>query len=100
MVYKNKIQQEEAWIGDAVLALFARDWILQNKKNMDADMFSRLTSNNFLNHLGPPTKVEAKIGQIYKKEGLQKAFNHIEKVLLPLFLKQEKKRIRHGGGKS
>ena len=94
----TKIEQELAWIGDAVLGLFARNWILEKKK-MDAEMFTRMTSNIFLNNFGNPTKVEAEIGLIFNNEGLEKAFSHIEKFLLPLFLKQEKKRIRHAGGK-
>ena len=93
------IEQEHAWIGDAVLALFAREWILQDEKKMDAEMFSRLTSNHFLNSLGHPTKVEAKIGRIFNQKGLQKASTYIEESILPLFLKQEKKRIRHARGK-
>ena len=32
MADKKEIEQEEAWIGDAVLGLFAREWILQNQK--------------------------------------------------------------------
>ena len=95
----TKIEQELAWIGDAVLGLFARNWILEKKKKMDAEMFTRMTSNIFLNNFGNPTKVEAEIGLIFNNEGLEKAFSHIEKFLLPLFLKQEKKRIRHAGGK-
>ena len=93
----TKLEQELAWIGDAVLGLFARNWILEKEKKMDAEMFTRMTSNNFLNSLGNPTKVEAEIGLIFNNEGLEKAFNHIEKVILPLFLKQEKKRIRQTG---
>ena len=99
MANKKEMEQEEAWIGDAVLGLFAREWILQNQKKMDAEMFSRLTSNHFLNSLGNPTKVEAKIGRIFNQEGLKKATLYIEEEILPLFLKQEKKRIRHAGGK-
>ena len=94
-----EIEKEEAWIGDAVLGLFARNWILEKEKKMDAEMFTRMTSNNFLNSLGNPTKVEAKIGLIFNNEGLEKAFSYIEKSILPLFLKQEKKRIRQAGGK-
>ena len=90
MTRKIKVEQELAWTGDAVLGLFAREWILKNQKGMDAEMFTRMTSNIFLNSLGNPTKVEAEIGLIYNNEGLEKAYNHIEKVLLPLFLKQEK----------
>ena len=66
---------------------------------MDAEMFARMTSNHFLNSLGNPTQVEAKIGRIFEKEGLQKAFYYIEKELVPLFLKQEKKRIRKAQGR-
>ena len=99
MTDKKEMEQEDAWIGDAVLGLFAREWILQNEKKMNAKMFSRMTSNHFLNSLGQPTKVEAKIGRIFNKGGLKKAFKYIEEEILPLFLKQEKKRIRHAGGK-
>ena len=87
----TKIEQELAWIGDAVLGLFARNWILEKEKKMDAEMFTRMTSSNFLNSLGNPTKVEAKIGLIFNNEGLEKAFSYIEKSILPLFLKQKKK---------
>ena len=96
----TKIEQELAWVGDAVLGLFARSWILEKEQKIDAEMFTRMTSNHFLNSLGNPTKVEAKIGLIFNNEGLEEAFSHIEKSLMPLFLKQEKKRIRHAGGKN
>ena len=95
----KKIVQEQAWTGDAVLGLFAREWILRKEKKMDAEMFTRMTSNHFLNSLGNPTQVEAKIGRIYEKEGLEKAFYYIEEELIPLFLRQEKKRIRKAGGR-
>ena len=99
MKARKEIEQQQAWIGDAVLGLFARKWILEKKIKMDAEMFARMTSNNFLNSLGNPTKIEAEIGIIYNNEGLEKSFFYIEKNLLPLFLKQEKKRIRRAGGK-
>ena len=95
----TKIEQELAWVGDAVLGLFARRWILEKEQKMDAEMFTRMTSNNFLISFGNPTRVEAKIGLIFNNEGLEKAFSHIERSLLPLFLIQEKKRIRQAGGK-
>ena len=94
-----KIEQELAWVGDAVLGLFARKWILEKEKKMNAKMFTRMTSNIFLNGFGNPTKVEAEIGLIFNNGGLEKAFIHIEQSILPLFLKQEKKRIRQAGGK-
>ena len=43
-----------AWIGDAVLALFARRWILQqtNIPNKErAEVFQAMTSNEFLSHV-------------------------------------------------
>ena len=87
-------EQEQAWTGDAVLGLFAREWILRREGGMDAEMFSRMTSNHFLSAIGNPTAVEAEIGRIYQSQGLQPAFDHIENRIVPLFLLQEKKRIR------
>ena len=95
----KEVEQEQAWIGDAVLGLFSRQWILRKEKQIDAKMFTRMTSNQFLNSLGNPTHIEATIGRIYGKEGLEKAFYYIEEELIPLFLRQEKKRIRKAGGK-
>lgn len=92
-------QREEAWVGDAVLALFVREWILREQGALDGDKFTRFTSNDFLRAIGNPTRVEAEIGQVYRKSGLQAAFDHIEKVLLPVFAQQEKvreRRIRSG----
>ena len=42
---------------------------------------------------------EAEIGRIFIQEGLKTASKYIEEEILPLFLKQEKKRIRQAGGK-
>jgi hypothetical protein len=92
-------EREQAWIGDAVLGLFARRWILAREGKMDAEMFARMSSNQFLSAIGNPTSVEAKIGHHYESGGLEAAFDHIEAELIPLFLKQEKKRIRHAGGR-
>jgi len=83
-------ERDLAWIGDAVLALFAREWLL---KEPDHPLFSRqerfirLTSNDFLKALGEPTRVEAKIGKIYQRDGLDAAFTYIETTLKPLFRK-------------
>lgn len=84
--------QEEAWTGDAVLGLFAREWILREHRKLDGPMSQRFTSNQFLACFGNPTEVEAKIGRIYRERGLQAAFDWIEEELLPLFLKQERNR--------
>ena len=94
-----RLEREQAWIGDAVLGLFARRWILGREGKMDAEMFARMSSNQFLSAIGNPTAVEAKIGRCFETDGLEAAFQHIESELVPLFLQQEKKRIRQAGGR-
>jgi len=88
-----------AWIGDAVLALYARLWILEQPwipESERAPAFKRMTSNHFLASVGEPTRVEAAIGSRYQEEGLDAAFAHIENELVPLFLRQETNRRKHG----
>ena len=87
-----EVERQQAWVGDAVLALFARRWILEQKGRMDGEMLARMTSNQFLGQFGNPTSVEAGIGRRYEKDGLEAAFAYVEKNLLPLFRKQEKNR--------
>lgn len=83
-------EREEAWVGDAVLALYVREWILREKGEMDGEMFVRFTSNDFLKSKGNPTSVEAEIGRVYEANGLQAGFDWIEEHLYPLFLIKEK----------
>ena len=87
-----RIEREFAWIGDAVLALFARTWVLRERGSMDGEWFTRLTSNDFLSAFGAPTAVEAKIGRIYREHGLDAAFAWIDAELVPLFRRQMAKR--------
>lgn len=89
-----KIEREAAWIGDAVLALFAREFVLRERGCMDGVWFTHLTSNEFLSAFGNPTSVEAKIGEIHREEGLAAAHAHIEREFLPLFRKQIMKKLR------
>ncbi|MGC6425095.1 MAG: ribonuclease III domain-containing protein [Lentimonas sp.] len=87
----------KAWIGDAVLALFAREWILKQPDisvEQRAEVFIHMTSNKFLSSLGEPTKMEAEIGRAYQERGLQSAFTHIEQKFLPIYLQQRKRRLR------
>ena len=84
--------QEQAWIGDCILELFARSWILNNQGQISGETAIHLTSNQFLSTMGNPTSIEAKIGEIYEKEGLDEAFTWIEREILPLFKKQERNR--------
>ncbi|MEN9224556.1 MAG: hypothetical protein Q6L60_10235 [Thermostichus sp. HHBFW_bins_43] len=106
LTYKQQVAQldegsrrDKAWLGDAVLGLFARQWLLGSPQEWQMDppphsdlgrteLFTWLTSNQFLSALGDPTGVEAEIGLVYETEGLQAAFAHIQAHLLPLFLKQ------------
>lgn len=83
-----KSSREDAWIGDAVLALFARQFVLRERKSMDGEWFTRLTSNDFLSAFGNPTKVEAAIGKLYLEGGEQAAFTWMSENLVPLFRKQ------------
>ncbi|NNC89569.1 MAG: hypothetical protein HKN82_14030 [Akkermansiaceae bacterium] len=92
-------QREEAWVGDAVLALYVRERILREEGFLDGEMFTRFTSNDFLRAAGNPTRVEAEIGRVYKRDGLAAAYALIEKHLLPLFEAQEKTRRRQLGGR-
>jgi dsRNA-specific ribonuclease len=84
----------QAWIGDAVLALYARLKILRDDGRVDGEKCTRLTSNQFLGTFGEPTKVEAEIGRVYERDGLEAAFQWIEARLLPLFERQEANRAR------
>ena len=79
-----------AWIGDAVLALYARQWLLDQPQHplfTRQDLFVRFTSNTFLQAVGEPTYVEAQIGNAYKDGGLEAGFAYIEANLQPLFKK-------------
>lgn len=88
-------EREDAWIGDAVLALFARRWILANARRMDAMLFTAMTSNQFLSTLSNPTRLESRIGRRFTEHGLEAAFAFIEAEVLPQFLAQTKK-LRSG----
>ena len=83
-------EREEAWVGDAVLALFMRRLILKEQGKMDGEMFIRCTSNDFLRNIGNPTSFEELIGRIYEDQGLEAAFDWMEYQLLPVFRLQEK----------
>ncbi|MEI6872061.1 MAG: ribonuclease III domain-containing protein [Verrucomicrobiota bacterium] len=83
-----------AWIGDAVLGLFAREHVLKRLGRIDTPAFLDLTSNAFLSAFGRATRVEAEVGLVYQREGLAGAFSYIEARILPHWRVQEAKRIR------
>ncbi len=92
----NELEKRtKAWIGDAVLALYSREWILlQTDIPIEdrSDIFIHMTSNDFLACIGEPTQVEADIGIMYEKEGKDAAYQFIESKLLPVFKKQRANR--------
>src|SRR6202012_2212752 len=87
----------EAWIGDAVLALFVREWLL-NRTSRETSIaqrtaiFELFVSNQFLSSFGEPTRIEAEIGRVYQAQGLSAAFAFIENGFLPRFLKTARKK--------
>jgi dsRNA-specific ribonuclease len=87
-------EQQLAWTGDAVLALWAREYILRTLGRLDTATFLRLTANDFLQSLGRPTRVEAEFGLVYQQQGLPAAFAYIEARVLPTFARQEANRRR------
>lgn len=87
--------RQDAWLGDAVLELYVRQWILREHGKLDAEMKTRFTCNAFLNCLGNPTRVEAHIGTLYRQGGMDSAWAWVRENVEPLFLKQEAKRTRH-----
>lgn len=91
-------EREDAWIGDAVLSLYARQWILENERSFKEsreELFRSMTSNQFLSAVGNPTSVEATIGTRYQEQGYAEAVVWIETNLLPLFKKQLINRQKH-----
>jgi 23S rRNA maturation mini-RNase III len=83
--------QEQAWVGDSVLELVMRQWVLEQKGCLDMAVKTQLTCNAFLSTLGHPTKVEAHIGRLYLSSGLDAARTWIMENVLPEYLKREAK---------
>ncbi len=91
---------DQAWVGDAVLHLFVREWALAKPSRPDNEVVERFVSNGFLSTVGQPDHVEAQIGRIYRSEGLEAAFEHIRTTLLPIFERQQLNRSRQGPPRS
>ncbi|MBI3210359.1 MAG: hypothetical protein HYZ37_15850 [Candidatus Solibacter usitatus] len=83
---------KDAWIGDAVLCLYARRRILRDDGGIDGPKVQRMTSNQFLSIIGEPSETEAEIGRIFERDGLEAAYRWIEEHLIPVFERQEAKR--------
>lgn len=80
---QDPVCRAKAWVGDAVLALYVREWILSFKGEIDGELFVEFTSNNFLRLTGNATGVEAQIGVVYKEQGLAAANAWIDEHLRP-----------------
>lgn len=80
---QDPVCRAKAWVGDAVLALYVREWILSFKGEIDGALFVEFTSNNFLRLTGNATGVEAEIGVVYKEQGLAAANAWIDEHLRP-----------------
>lgn len=94
-------KRELAWVGDAVLSLYARKWILEQKDISPDDRtaaFVSMTSNGFLACFGEPTAIEAKIGTVYRNDGLEAAFEWIESTCLPTYRKQRLNQLKGNKG--
>ena len=81
-----------AWLGDAVLTLYVRAKILREDGEIDGEKSIRMTSNQFLTAFGEASEVEAEIGRVYFRDGLDAAFAWIEEHILPVFERQEENR--------
>jgi dsRNA-specific ribonuclease len=90
---RRKKLLEEAWIGDAVLTLYARERILEREGKVDQGQAERMTANRFLQRFGEASAVEAEIGRVYKEKGLEAAFAYVERHLEPSFLQSERNRL-------
>lgn len=84
----------EAWVGDAVLCLFGRLRILRQDGRVDGAQYHRMASNQFLSAFGEPTAVEAELGRLYQRQGLEAAFDWIEERWMPLFDRREANRAK------
>ena len=93
---RGKKLLEDAWVGDAVLSLYARRYILRHSGGISSEQLERMTSNRFLTALGEPSAVEAEIGRAFEDgDGdLTAPFRWIEENLLPIYRRQEEKRLR------
>ncbi|MCX6608785.1 MAG: ribonuclease III domain-containing protein [Acidobacteria bacterium] len=88
---------QQAWLGDAVLALYVRERILREQGKLDGELYTRMTSNHFLSAIGEPSAVEAEIGEQYRVGGLAGAFEFIEQRLIPVYERQEANRRKRLG---
>lgn len=78
-------ERELAWLGDAALAIVAREWILETIGRLDGEVHRRLTSNDFLRRFGHPTKVEAELGTLYRTGGVEAVRKRFRAEMVPKY---------------
>ena len=81
-----------AWVGDAVLSLWARQWILRQVGRIEGEVLEMVTSNQFLSRFGRPTAVEAGIGRIYRAEGIEAAAQWLDANIEPAVIREVRRR--------
>ena len=77
--------RELAWLGDAALALVAREWILEEGNGLNGEAHQRVTSNHFLRAFGHPTLVEAELGKLYKSGGVDAVRKRFREEFVPKY---------------
>lgn len=90
-------EQQLAWLGDSVLGLVMREWLLDTYPRRGSELgelFAWSTSNDFLSAFGQPTSVEAGIGRIYLREGIRAAMRYVQSDILPLAQKRIENRLK------
>jgi hypothetical protein len=95
----KETEKAEAWLGDAVLALFARQWILDTFGKADGELQGLITSNQFLSRFGAPTAVEAALGRIWQNEGLPAAMAELQTRFLPEMIRHLRRQRPELSGK-
>ena len=93
-----KQQGEDAWIGDAVLSVYARTRVLREQGKISANDERLLVSNRIINSYAQPTKTEALIGRRFRESGFDAAMLWIRENLEPVWAKQTEKRMKASGG--
>lgn len=99
MPKEDQAERELAWTGDAVLSLWAREWILRHLGTLDGDVLEIVCSNHFLSRFGRPTAVEARLGAVYREGGLEAAAAWLEEQVAPAMLREIRKRRPELGGR-
>lgn len=95
----REIEKAEAWLGDAVLALLVRDWLIGTLGSTDGDLQGLITSNQFLSRFGHPTAVEAALGRLWRDHGYAAAESEFRTKFLPEMIRHLRRQRPHLSGR-